>query len=90
MPDTTLNDEAKRMLSNALERRALSPSGYANLIQGASTSIYLAGMLNAAAEKGIKFERDEESPGVKFDGRRIISMSPQESNSSLKIKVRLF
>jgi hypothetical protein len=49
MPDTTLNDEAKRMLSNALERRALSPSGYANLIQGANASICIADISNVAA-----------------------------------------
>ncbi|MEI7775541.1 MAG: hypothetical protein WCK17_12290 [Verrucomicrobiota bacterium] len=49
MPDITLNDEAQRMLNNALEDEALTPSGHANLVQGANASICIADISNVAA-----------------------------------------
>jgi hypothetical protein len=49
MPDTTLNDEAQRMLINALKDEAITPEGYANLVQGANASICIADISNVAA-----------------------------------------
>jgi hypothetical protein len=72
MSDATLTNLAKQMLSTALDKEFINEAGYNNLIQGASSSVYFAGMLNAAAEKGVAFKGGQKGAGVKFDGQYIV------------------